>query len=155
MGYAERVLQPGETIAYRARLHWILMAPGTSLTLIAAVLAVAGLIAAPSGSRIGLWALSSVLLLIGATMLLRAWLRRLSTEIIVTNRRIILKTGLISRRSIEMNLDKIESVMVNQPIIGRLLDYGTLIIRGVGSGLEPITNVAAPLEFHRHVNASA
>ena len=92
---------------------------------------------------------------VGFAQILRAWVRRLSTEIIVTDRRIILKTGLIGRRSIEMNLDKVESVLVDQGIFGRMLDFGTLVIRGVGSGLEPVTNVAAPLEFHRHVNARA
>jgi hypothetical protein len=63
------------------------------------------------------------------------------------------KTGLVGRQSIEMNVDKVESVLVNQNVLGRMLDYGTLIIRGVGSGLEPVANVAAPLEFHRYVNA--
>ncbi len=155
VGYVERVLQLGETIAYRGKLHWMLMAPGIALTVISGSLSIVAAVKATADLRMGLLGVSLVLFLIGGAMLLRAWLRRLSTEIIVTNRRIILKTGLIGRNSIEMNLDKVESVMVNQGIVGRILDYGTIIIRGVGSGLEPIADVAAPLEFHRQVNGGS
>jgi len=154
MGYAERVLQPGETIAYRARLHWVLMAPGIALIVASALLGIVVAMKAPPDLRLGLFGLFVVAFLIGGGQVLRAWLRRLSTEIIVTNRRIILKTGLIGRKSIEMNIDKVESVIVDQGVLGRMLDYGTLVIRGVGSGLEPVANVASPLEFHRHVNAA-
>ncbi len=152
MGYAERVLQPGEAVAYRAKLHWILMAPGIVLTTASGLLSIAAAVKAGPDLRMALLGLSLILFLFGGYQLLQAWLRRISTEIIVTNRRIILKTGLVGRQSIEMNLDKIESVLVNQGVLGRLLDFGTLVIRGVGSGLEPITNVAAPLEFHKHLN---
>ena len=154
MGYAERVLQPGEAIAYRASLHWILMAPGVVLTVAAMALSIVAAVKAGPDLRTGLLGLSLVLFLFGAAQLLRAWLRRISTEIIVTNRRIILKTGLVGRQSIEMNLDKVESVLVNQSVLGRILDYGALVIRGVGAGLEPIADVAAPLEFHKYVNAA-
>lgn len=153
MGYAERVLQPGEAVAYRGRLHWMPMAPGIALTVLSGSLAIIASVKAPPEPRLALLALSVVSFVIGGVGLLRAWVRRLSTEIIVTNRRIILKTGLIGRKTIEMNIDKIESVIVSQGMLGRILDYGTLIIRGVGSGLEPVANVAAPLEFHRYVNA--
>ena len=154
MGYAERVLQPGETIAYRAKLHWILMAPGIVLTTVSGLLSIWAAVKAGPDLRLGLLGLSLLLFLVGGFQLLRAWLRRISTEIIVTNRRIILKTGLVGRQSIEMNLDKVESVLVNQGVLGRMLDFGTLVIRGVGSGLEPVMNVAAPLEFHKYVNAA-
>ena len=153
MGYAERVLQPGETIAYRARLHWILLAPGIALTAASAALGIVAAVRAGPDLRTVLLGLSLLLFLVGGVQLLRAWLRRISTEIIVTNRRIILKTGLVGRQSIEMNLDKVESVLVNQGVLGRMLDYGALVIRGVGAGLEPVANVAAPLEFHKYVNA--
>ena len=153
MGYAERVLQPGEAIAYRAKLHWILMAPGIALTVASALLSIGAAVKAGPDLRTGLLGVSLILFLFGGLNLLRAWLRRISTEIIVTNRRIILKTGLVGRQSIEMNLDKVESVLVNQSVLGRMFDYGALVIRGVGAGLEPVANVAAPLEFHKYVNA--
>jgi len=154
MGYAERVLQPGERIAYRANLHWVLWAPGATLMLLAAIGAIMAGFLAKDAVLYPALAACGVLFLVGAFMFTRAWINRVSTEIIVTDRRIIVKTGLIGRSSVEMNLSKVESVLVNQTIMGRILNYGTLVIRGVGSGLEPVANVAAPLEFHRHVNAS-
>jgi uncharacterized membrane protein YdbT with pleckstrin-like domain len=130
-----------------------MMAPGIALTVISTLLSILAAVKAPPDLRTAGLGLSLILFLVGGYQLLTAWLKRLSTEIIVTSRRIIVKTGLIGRRSIEMNVDKVESVLVNQDVLGRILDYGTLIIRGVGAGLEPVANVAAPLEFHRHVNA--
>jgi hypothetical protein len=54
-----------------------------------------------------------------------------------------------------MNLDKVESVLVQQSLLGRMLDFGTVIVRGVGAGLEPVDRVANPLELHRNIGAPA
>jgi uncharacterized membrane protein YdbT with pleckstrin-like domain len=78
-----------------------------------------------------------------------------NTEIFVTSRRVIYKTGFLARNTVEMNLDKIESVLIRQSLLGRMLDFGTVVVRGVGSGLEPVDRVAAPLELHRHIGAPA
>jgi uncharacterized membrane protein YdbT with pleckstrin-like domain len=153
MDYAQRILQPGEVIAYRARLHWILMARGAAVLMLAAVFSLGAWFADTRYVRVAWLGLAGILALVGVYDILRGWVRRISTEIIVTNRRIILKTGLIGRQTIEMNLDKVESVLVRQGVLGRLLDFGAITIRGVGAGLEPIANLAAPLEFHRYVNA--
>ncbi len=155
MGYAEKVLQPGETIAYRARLHWIIYLAGLVFLAIAVIVAAAAA-AGPALKlgdypRIGLMVLALVALVVALTHLIRAWIVAANTEIIVTTRRIIYKTGFISRNTVEMNLDKVESVLVQQSLVGRVLNYGEVIIRGVGAGLEPVANVAAPLELHRHV----
>jgi len=85
--------------------------------------------------------------IIGVGILIRAAIARLTTEIAITDRRIIYKSGLISRRTLEMNVDKVESVDVNQSVFGRLLDYGTVFVRGVGTGIEPLAQIAAPLKF--------
>ena len=154
MTYAERILQPDERIRHRARLHWILMLPGILLTAASVVVGFVALLELKGGASMALLALSCLLFLVGGARLLAAWITRLSTEIIVTNRRIIPKAGLFSRRTREMNLDKVESVQVDQSLIGRMLDYGTLVIRGVGAGLEPLANIAHPLEMHRQINAS-
>jgi uncharacterized membrane protein YdbT with pleckstrin-like domain len=154
MGYVEKVLQPGEQISYRGRLHWIVYFSGLVVVFLAAAIAV-GAVAVTDPTLRAFLILGAVLLLgLGLYQILRAWVTCVNTEIIVTNKRIIFKTGFISRNSIEMNLDKVESVVVRQGVAGRLLDFGTLVIRGVGAGLEPVANVAAPLEFHKHVNAA-
>jgi uncharacterized membrane protein YdbT with pleckstrin-like domain len=153
MGYAERVLQPGETIAYRARLHWIIYFVGMLLIVVAIACAVAAVTLKMPEIRIGLLLAAMIALFLGLFQMIRAWIVAVNTEIIVTSRRVIYKTGFISRNTVEMNLDKVESVLVQQGILGRMLDFGTVIIRGVGAGLEPVDNIAAPLELHRHVGA--
>jgi uncharacterized membrane protein YdbT with pleckstrin-like domain len=155
MGYAERVLQPGETIAYRARLHWIIYLLGMVCVAVAAALAIAALVLQTESLRLGLLAGAAIALFLGLCQVLRAWLVSANTEIIVTSRRVIYKTGFISRNTVEMNLDKVESVLVQQTLFGRMIDYGTVIIRGVGAGLEPIRNIGSPLMLHRHISAQA
>jgi uncharacterized membrane protein YdbT with pleckstrin-like domain len=149
----ERLLQPGETIAYRGRLHWVLMLPGASLAVVSVALGFVGLVVARDGfGRDGLLVLSMLVFLVGGLQVLRAWIRRMTTGIIVTSQRVIVRTGLAARKSIDMNLSKIESVAISQSPIGRLLDYGDVVIRGVGAGLEPVTGIAAPLEFRSHIH---
>lgn len=156
MGYAEKVLQPGETIAYRARLHWIVYLGGIVLVVAAVILALSA-VAVPGGDtvRLGLMLAAMIALFLGLFQMLRAWFVVANTEIIVTNRRLIYKTGFIARDTVEMNLDKVESVLVEQTLLGRMLDFGRVIVRGVGSGLEPIDRIAAPLELHRNIGAPA
>jgi len=153
MGYAERVLQPGETIAYRARLHWVIYGLGLILLALAVGAALAAVALKNETERVGLLFVAVVALFLGVFQIVRAWLWQVNTEITVTTRRIIYKTGFISRNTVEMNLDKVESVLVQQGLTGRLLDYGTVIVRGVGSGLEPVRLISHPLRLHRHVSA--
>jgi uncharacterized membrane protein YdbT with pleckstrin-like domain len=155
MGYAERVLQTGETIVYRARLHWIVYLGGIVCVAAAVILAIAAVVMYPEAVRVGLLLAAAIALFLGLFQLLRAWFVVANTEIIVTTRRVIYKTGFISRNTVEMNLDKVESVLVQQGLLGRMLGFGTVIVRGVGSGLEPMYRVAAPLELHRNIGPSA
>ena len=80
-----------------------------------------------------------------------AWFHRWTTETDVTNLRVVHKTGFIKRQTFEMSLDKVESVDVNQSILGRLMDYGDLTIQGVGEGTRTITTITSPLEFRSAV----
>jgi hypothetical protein len=153
MGYVERTLQPGETIAYRARLHWVIYLAGIVLLVIAAALAIAAVLLHGDQLRIGLLLVAALALLLGLFRMIRAWIIAANTEIIVTTRRVIYKVGFIARNTVEMNLDKVESVLVQQGVLGRMLDFGTVIVRGVGAGLEPIPNIAQPLQLHRHISA--
>ncbi len=63
------------------------------------------------------------------------------------------KRGFIRRHTIEMHLDKVESIDVDQSIMGRILNYGDILIRGVGVGIEPLTNIDSPIAFRNHVTA--
>jgi uncharacterized membrane protein YdbT with pleckstrin-like domain len=91
--------------------------------------------------------------LVGLGVAASAWFRRWTTEIDVTDRRIVYKRGFIRRHTVEMNMDKVESVDVDQSILGRMLNYGDITIRGTGVGIEPLHNIDAPLEFRNQVTA--
>ena len=80
-----------------------------------------------------------------------AWFHRWTTETDVTNMRVVHKAGFIKRRTFEMRLDKVESVDVNQSVLGRLLNYGDLTIQGVGEGTETISTIASPLAFRNAI----
>ena len=119
----------------------------------AAVLIV-GLIVAFWGSSSGNGILSwlGIIIVVGAALeLARVWIKLATTEIAVTDRRVILKRGVISRRTLEMNLTRIESIDVRQGIFGRLFNFGDVNIRGTGSGMEPIRCIDSPIEFRRRV----
>ena len=82
-----------------------------------------------------------------------AWFHRWITETDVTNLRVVHKTGFIKRQTFEMSLDKVESVDVNQSILGRILNYGNVSIFGVGEGNKTIDTIASPLDFRNHITA--
>ena len=94
-----------------------------------------------------------MLIALAALDWLRAFLRRVSTELAVTDRRIVIKVGLIRRTTMEMNRSKVESVAVHQGIWGRLLDYGTVVVKGTGGGVEPLKNIDRPLDFRSEITA--
>ena len=87
--------------------------------------------------------------------LLSAWFKRWTTEIDVTNRRIVYKKGFIRRHTVELNMDKVASVDVDQSVFGRLLSYGDITIHGTGDSdvIESLHTIGAPLDFRNHVTA--
>lgn len=142
-GYVEQSLQSGERVYYRAKLHWIIFVPALIFTALASVVA---LNASNSAAlRLGL-------VLAGAFMIVAAWVRRATTEIAVTDRRFIFKVGLLRRITGEINAEKIEGVEVRQSVIGRLFNYGTVIVKGIGLGYEPVRSVARPLNLQIAAN---
>jgi uncharacterized membrane protein YdbT with pleckstrin-like domain len=151
MGYIQSVLQPDERLKYVTDIHWIIFLPGIGLFILAVLFY---LLALNTTSVFAFWAgIASFMLILAAIALLSAWFTRVTTEIAVTDRRIIYKRGFIGRRTIEMEMDKVESVDVDQSVMGRILNYGDIIIRGVGVGIEPLKNIGSPIEFRNHMIA--
>jgi uncharacterized membrane protein YdbT with pleckstrin-like domain len=152
MRYVRRVLQPGETIVYTTKLHWFVYLWAILLVVICLVLAAA---AWSTGDKpnlslaLAIAALMFALLALSSALL--ACIRRATTELAVTDQRVIYKTGLIARHTLEMNRAKVESVAVDQTLLGRLFGYGTVTVRGIGSALEPIRNITDPLTFRSHL----
>ena len=148
--YVEKVLQPNETVLATGHMHWIVYVRGVALILLGLIC----LLAPVTGSIVILLRIAGgLILLVGAVAFLRSWIRKVTTEVAVTNKRVIKKTGLVQRLTAEMNMDKVESVDVDQSILGRLLDYGTIVIRGTGSGLEGLRYIAKPLELRSAIIA--
>ena len=141
MSDVDRMLSPGEQAAYRARLHWIIFGPPL-------IFFAGGLVAIPfhTIAAIGL-------LLVSIVAIFDAYVKFSTTEIVITNRRVVYKVGFLARRTIEMNKDKIELIDVSQSVLGRLLEFGTVMVKGTGGGIEAIHNVAAPFELRNHVAA--
>jgi len=154
MAYYTKVLQPDETVKVVGRLHWSIYIRGLVVLAVAVVMLVGSLrLSDPEGQRYAQWA-AGVVGVLGLLLLLGAWIRRRATEIVVTDLRVIYKVGVLSRRTVEMNVSKIETVDVEQGLAGRIWDYGTLLIRGTGSGFEPLEGVGSPLSIRNAIVAS-
>jgi uncharacterized membrane protein YdbT with pleckstrin-like domain len=152
MSYVQAVLQPGEQVRKVSSIHWIIYWPGVALVLLAVVACWL------SETRLlpGVWRYTAyALALAGIVVLIQEWFRWWITEIAVTNRRVIYKKGLIRRQTNEMNMDKVESVQINQSILGRLLDYGDVTILGTGEGFETLRTVASPIELRNSITGTA
>ena len=152
MRYVEQVLQPGETVIYATSLHWLVYSRAVLLAILAAVCLFTA--ASFSGAtEIALAIVSGLFVLLAVLSALSALIRRATTELAVTDRRVIFKTGILKRHSMEMNRSKVETVGVDQSILGRLLSYGTVIVRGTGGSFEPIAFIGDPLTFRSHITA--
>jgi uncharacterized membrane protein YdbT with pleckstrin-like domain len=124
MAYIHSVLQPGETIKVIGRLHWII------------------------------YLRSLLMLAIGGVHFLITMVRRSITELSVTAQRLIYKHGFIRRRTVEMALDKVETVDVDQTIGGRILGYGTIQVRGTGQGIEGLARVQSPIRLRTAITTA-
>jgi len=150
MSYVQKVLQPGETIRRVASVHWVVYLPGAILLLLACAALICGV--AFSNLHIFWWQIIAGLLAAGGVYFLTLeWFSWWATEIAVTNHRIIYKTGIIRRMTKEMNMDKVESVEIDQSVLGRLLDYGNVMIVGTGEGIEKLVKTAQPIELRNSI----
>lgn len=151
--YIDEILQPGEKVLYSTNAHWMFYLPAIAAWILALVLLILSRTVITEGLILFCLAASAVVAIVGLYWTLKAWFHRWTTETDVTNLRVVHKTGFIKRRTFEMSLDKVESVDVNQSILGRLLNYGDVTILGVGEGKETISTIASPLVFRNYITA--
>jgi uncharacterized membrane protein YdbT with pleckstrin-like domain len=149
MSYIAKILQPGERVVHVGRLHWVMYLP--SIVLLCIGLAV--FMIPTTENRSPIYVISALLVLSAAVSAFLAWFKQFTTEIAVTDRRIIYKTGFISRETAEMNMQRVETVAVEQSIVGRVLNYGTVDIRGTGAGIEDLKMIADPLALRSAITA--
>jgi uncharacterized membrane protein YdbT with pleckstrin-like domain len=155
MSYVTKILRPDEHLLAVGRLHWIIYKDAA----LAVLLSIFALHLARSyqhtnqtlAAAMGI--VCVVLLVASAILAIRTWFVQWTTEIAVTNRRVISKRGFIRRHTAEMNMDKIESVTVTQSMLGRMLDYGTIHVRGTGEGIERLNRIRAPIALRNCITA--
>ncbi len=149
MSYVNSVLQPNETVIYRGRLHWIIY--GSAIFFAAlALAAAAAAFALPEFAKIA-WIVAAIMIAAALAYAAKAWFDQWITEIAVTNFRVIYKTGFIRRHTAEMNMEKVESVTVDQSLWGRLLGYGTVHVMGTGEGIERLRRVDRPVALRNAI----
>ncbi len=151
MGYVDKILEPGEKVVFETRLSWTLYGPAIVYALIA--LASTFFAAGAAGFGVAVFVVAALAAFAALVSFLHAWFRRWTTEIAVTDRRVVLKRGFIRRHTVEMNMQKVESVDVDQSQLGRLFDYGTVTIRGTGSTLESFRMIDRPLKLRTAITA--
>jgi uncharacterized membrane protein YdbT with pleckstrin-like domain len=151
MSYIKSILEPGEIIRYDASISWTIYVPSILLAICAAASLAAGSIS-PQLGVIGVFA-ATFFVLAALVAFIPAWFRRWTTEIAVTDRRVIMKRGLIRRHTVEMNMQKVESVDVDQTLLGRVFDYGDVTVRGTGSSFERLRLIGSPLKLRTNVTA--
>jgi uncharacterized membrane protein YdbT with pleckstrin-like domain len=158
MSYVESNLIPGEVVIYQTRLHWIVMLghilvgclllalPGAFLLYYTLSQTGLGITTVHAMEGVGV-----ALIIAGVVAIIMGMVRRSATEMAVTNRRVVIKTGLVSRKTIELLLNKVESIEVSETTMGRMLGYGAIAVIGTGGTTEPFRQMAHPLEFRSQV----
>ena len=145
--YIDEILQPGERVLYSTNEHWVFFLPAMAAWIVAVTFLALWYLLAIDALTLVCLALAAVAGLAALYWTATAWFHRWTTETDVTTMRVVHKTGFIRRRTFEMSLDKVESVDVNQSILGRLMNYGDLTIQGIGEGTETVSTVTSPLAF--------
>lgn len=154
MSYLAHILQPDEKVLVDGHLHWIIYRRAILFALLTALCAgVLFFVKDQQGLKFSALSLAFIFGALTIVFALHAWWRSFMTEIAVTTNRVIYKTGFIRRYTVEMNMDKVESVDVMQPLLGRLLDYGSIRVRGTGASLEQLDYVAHPLALRSAITA--
>jgi PH (Pleckstrin Homology) domain-containing protein/uncharacterized protein DUF4339 len=146
-GYVSSILQPGERVLSVGRLHWIIYMEAVIAFILSVVCFWVSQDASEEMMELGSWVFGLILLAASVLIGAKAWFDQWTTEIAVTNRRVIYKRGFIKRHTVEMNMDKIESVTVSQSILGRALGYGAIHVRGTGEGIEHLHKIASPISL--------
>jgi uncharacterized membrane protein YdbT with pleckstrin-like domain len=164
MSYITKNLVPGETLLFETRHHWIVLLGPLLVSLLLGLpgaALVAGALASKSGTRVpafssgmnpeAMGVLGGVLVVAALIVFGYGLAKRNATEMAVTNRRVLIKTGMASRRTLDLMLSKVESIGVEETFLGRMLGCGSVIVRGTGGTPESFVNIARPQQFRRSV----
>jgi len=144
MGYVKDNLMDNEEVIHMAKIHWFIFIPGFTMVLISIGAMVLNKELGGAAPFIFL-----IFLVGGLISLIKSLIFKISTELAVTTKRVIAKTGLIKRETLELNHSKVESFSVDQSFLGRIFDFGSIVVRGTGGGKTPIPNIDDPMTFRK------
>lgn len=152
MGYVEQTIGKDEVVLMKSHIHWLTMMPMFLTGVLLAGLAGTAIfyILNNNENKIMAWA-GCVLLLFGIMLMFSAYLKRSRSEFAVTNKRVVIKTGIFTKDSFEMLKDKIESIAVHQNFVGNMFGYGTISIKGTGGSTETFKYISDPMKFKQCV----
>lgn len=142
MSYIESNLMNGEVIVRQAKIHWYIFFPSVFFMLIGLIM-----VNSPESSGIG-----SLFIFIAIILFISEFITSKTTELAVTNKRVIAKHGWIVRKTMELNLSKVEGLSVDQGLMGRFLNFGEVTVNGTGGARAPLKFIAEPLELRKAVN---
>jgi|SRR5208283_3322716 len=142
MGYIDENLMNGEKVIYRTKLHWIIFLGPIIFIILAFMFFVIG----KEIAAVGL-----LFLLIAIVWAVIVFIHFKTSEFGITNKRVLIKVGFIRRASHETLLSKVEGINVNQGLWGRIFNYGTISIKGIGGTSNPFQKIEAPMEFRKKV----
>jgi uncharacterized membrane protein YdbT with pleckstrin-like domain len=142
VSYIDQTLLADERVVYRTALHWIIFARGVFVLLV-------GLVVLVAFSHVPVAGL--VVLLLALLLLIPPFVAYQTTELGVTNKRLIVKVGFIRRRTLELLLRQVEAISVDQTLAGRMFDYGSITLTGTGGVREIFHRVREPLELRRRI----
>jgi uncharacterized membrane protein YdbT with pleckstrin-like domain len=164
MSYAERSLVPGEALLYETRHHWMVVIGPLLMTIVFVALAAGlfveameakngkGMVAGASAEAVhGMDFVAIALVAAAIGTLVYGVTKRNATEMAVTDRRVLIKTGIGSRRTLDLMLSRVESIGVHETFFGRMLGYGSVVVHGTGGTPESFVMIAHPQEFRRSV----
>ena len=158
--YLQDILLPQEKILHHAKVHYILYAPGMLMM----ALALLCIYFVPDalwaiGLDYGTWKTANAvtkfvcvsLFMAGIAMLLRAWLNIYSTEVVVTNMRVLVKVGISTATTAELDRHRISSVVVTKTLMGRIFDYGWIRILGYSGNISGLPVLSRPHDIQKHI----
>lgn len=153
MGSIEKILLPDERLVAQARPHWIGFLPSFGHGAVALIVSGAAIPMVPD-KRLPFFAAAGVFGALAVIAALRASVARLSCRYAVTNRRVITQIGLLSTRTVELMLFKVESLEVEQSLMGRIFGYGDLVLHGTGGQPTRMERVTDPHGLRNAVHAA-
>jgi uncharacterized membrane protein YdbT with pleckstrin-like domain len=153
MGYVEKVLQPEESVVYKTTVHWFVYVRGVIFALVSIIIFMLSFRFEETGRWVMQW-ITLIFVAVAVAFAFIGWVQRFTTELAITTKRVIYKTGLMKRQTFEMNRNSVESVGVEQSVLGRIMGYGKVELKGTGASSQHMPLIHDPLRFRSHITAS-